>query len=206
MTRKFLIATTNAGKAREIARLFAGLPVRCVHLGEIDRDGEIPEAVEDGDTFEDNARIKAVHYAKATGLPTMAEDAGLEIPILDCWPGVMSARIAETDSERVALVLEKMKGKAGEEREARFVSVAAFYDPETDELETFEGIVQGTLLEEPRGENGFGYDPIFWHPGFGKTLAELTTEEKNLISHRGQSVRALARWLKWSGWPMEELP
>ncbi len=200
MTCKLLIATTNAGKAREIAKIFDDLPIACVHLGEIDRDGKIPEAVEDGATFVENAVKKAEHYARACGFPTVAEDAGLEIPVLDGWPGVMSARVADTDSERVALALEKMKGKTGEDREARFVSVAAYYDPETGETKTFKGIVEGTLLEEPRGENGFGYDPIFLHPGYGRTMAELTTEEKNEVSHRGQSFREMARWLREYVW------
>ena len=200
MTRKLLIATTNAGKAREIAKILHDLPIECLHLGEIDPEGMIHKAVEDGATFEENAIRKAEHYARASGLPTVAEDAGLEIPVLDGWPGVMSARVAETDTERVAIALEKMKGKSGEARLARFVSVVAFYNPETRETKTFRGFVEGTLAEEPRGVNGFGYDPIFLHPGYGRTMAELTTEEKNKVSHRGQSFREMARWLREYEW------
>jgi len=197
MPPKLLIATTNPGKAREIAALLADLPVECVHLGDIE---PMPEAPEEGNTFEENARAKAEHYGQLSGLPTIAEDAGLEIPALDDWPGVQSARVAGTDSDRIALVLDRMKGKGGKFREARFVSLAAFYDPASGEVEMFRGVCQGTLLDEPRGKNGFGYDPIFWHPGYGRTLAELSTDEKNLISHRGQSFRALARWLSESDW------
>ncbi len=200
MSPKLLIATTNAGKAREIAAIFADLPLECIHLGEIDPSGEMPEAVEDGKTFEENAVIKALHYGELTRLSTVAEDAGLEVPALDGWPGVHSARVAESDRERVALVLDRMKGKTGDDREARFMSVAAFLNPGTRELKTFRGVLHGNLIDAPKGENGFGYDPIFWHSGYGKTLAELSTRDKNLISHRGQSFRALARWLKSYEW------
>ena len=193
MPSKLLIATTNHGKALEIASLLADLPLRTVYLGDFPA---ISEAPEDTDTFEGNAIQKARHYGALSRFPTIAEDAGLEIPILDGWPGVYSSRVASSDKERVALVLDRMKNHAGEAREARFVSVAAFFDPAKDFIKTFVGVCQGILTEEPRGENGFGYDPIFWHPGYGKTMAQLTTEEKNLVSHRGQSFGALARWLK----------
>ncbi len=195
MPTRILIATTNPGKAREISALLEDLPVKIVHLGDPEF-ADLPEASEDGDTFEENAIQKAKHYAELSGLPTIAEDAGLQIPALDGWPGVRSARVAATDVERVRLVLDRMKGKKYKERLAMFISVAAFFDPSNENLETFLGVCQGSLAEEPRGENGFGYDPIFIHPGYGKTMAELTTEEKNLVSHRGQSFRALARWLK----------
>ncbi len=194
MTVKLLIATTNPGKVREITRLIDDLPVECVHLGDPELP-EMPESPEDRDTFEENAVLKARHYGHISGLPTISEDAGLTIPVLDGWPGVRSARVAETDAERVALALEKMKEYMGEDRSAAFVSVAAYFDPSDGTIKFFYGICQGTLLESPRGENGFGYDPIFLHPGYGKTLAEITTEEKNLVSHRGQSFTMLAKWL-----------
>jgi XTP/dITP diphosphohydrolase len=197
MKGKLLIATTNAGKAREIGVLLKDLHAEISSLVDFP---PIPGPPEDQETFEGNAIQKAKYYGEATGMCTVAEDAGLEIPILDGWPGVYSSRVAPTDRERVALALERMKGHAGEAREARFVSVAAFFDPRRDLVETFVGICQGILTEEPRGENGFGYDPIFWHPGYGMTLAQLSTEEKNLISHRGQSFRALATWLRDHKW------
>ena len=197
MSHKLLIATTNKGKAREIAVLLTGLPFDILHLGDFPA---MPESPEDEDTFEGNAIQKARHYGLISKLPTVAEDAGLEIPVLDGWPGVFSSRVAATDKERIALVLERMRNHSGEAREARFVSVAAFFDPEKDFVKTFVGVCQGELIEEPRGENGFGYDPIFWHPGYGLTMAQLSVEEKSLVSHRGQSFRALSRWLKEYEW------
>jgi len=197
MPPRLLIATTNSGKAREIAAILAEVPVEPVYLGELP---PMPGAPEDRDTFEGNAIQKARHYGSLSGLATIAEDAGLEIPALEGWPGVYSSRVAPTDRERVALALERLAGRTGEDRDARFVSVAAFFDPEKDFIKTFFGVCQGQLIEEPRGDNGFGYDPIFWHPGYGRTLAQLSTEEKNLVSHRGQSFRALARYLKDYKW------
>jgi XTP/dITP diphosphohydrolase len=197
MEHRLLIATTNAGKTREIASLLSGLPIDIIHLGDLP---PMPESPEDSDTFEGNAIQKAHHYGLLSKIPTVAEDAGLEIPILDGWPGVYSSRVAPTDKERVALALERMSHHSGEAREARFVSVAAFFDPSKDFIKTFYGICQGELTMEPIGENGFGYDPIFWHPGYGRTLAQLSIEEKSLVSHRGQSFGALARWLKEYEW------
>ncbi|MCK4721238.1 RdgB/HAM1 family non-canonical purine NTP pyrophosphatase [bacterium] len=191
---KLLIATTNEGKVREIQKLTLDLGVAIVHLGDPSLP-DIPEAVEDGETFAENALKKAMHYGTLSGLPTVAEDAGLEIPSLDNWPGVHSARVANTDEERVALALGKMKEIEGENRIGRFVSFVAFYNPSDQTSEFFKGIVEGEILEEPRGENGFGYDPIFYYPELKKTFAELTSEEKNSVSHRGQSFRKFAEWL-----------
>ncbi len=198
MTTKILIATTNTGKVREIRSLLKDLPIDCIHLNDPEFPDlqDLPPAPEEGGTFDEIARTKVRYYGDLTGLPTIAEDAGLTIPALGGWPGVRSARLAKTDTERIAKVLERMKGRPSDDWSAAFVSVAAFFDPVTDMLETFPGVCQGTLIEEPRGKSGFGYDPIFWHPGYGRTMAELTTAEKNLVSHRGQSFRALARWLK----------
>jgi XTP/dITP diphosphohydrolase len=197
MSRKLLIATTNAGKAREIAVLMGDLQMEIVHLGDLP---PMPEPPEDQGTFEGNAIRKARHYGGLSKLPTLAEDAGLEIPVLDGWPGVYSSRVAPSDPERVALVLDRMKDHSGEAREARFVSVAAFFNPMRDFVQTFVGVCQGIIIEEPRGRNGFGYDPIFWHPGFGRTMAQLSPDEKNVVSHRGQSFRALAKWLRVYQW------
>jgi XTP/dITP diphosphohydrolase len=195
MPQTILIATTNKGKLREITELIGDLPLHFIDLADPSLP-DMPPASEDGDTFEENAILKARYYGNLTNMPTIAEDAGLQIPVLDGWPGVRSSRVASSDEERVALVLNKMKGREGEDRLAMFVSVAAFFDPVDDNLETFLGVCQGSLLEEPRGYNGFGYDPIFYHPGYGLTMAEISTADKNLVSHRGQSVRSLARWLK----------
>ncbi len=195
MKNNLLIATTNPGKAREIAALLDDLQTECIDL-QHPNFPDMPEAPEDCDTFEENAIQKVRHYGNLSNLPTITEDAGLTIPILDGWPGVHSARIAGTDAERIAMVLDRMKEHPNDDWLAMFVSVAAFYDPSSEKLETFHGVCQGVIVEEPKGENGFGYDPIFWHPGYGRTMAELTTDEKNEISHRGQSFRALAGWLR----------
>jgi len=193
--KKLLIATTNKGKVREIERLLERLPVEILHL-DSDALPQMPEAPEDQDTFEGNAVQKAKHYGDLSGLATVAEDAGLTIPSLDGWPGVLSSRVAENDEDRVKLALSKLEGTAGDEREAAFVSVAAFYEPGTGITMTFPGFCQGYIADKPKGHNGFGYDPVFYHPGYGKTLAELTTEEKNEVSHRGQSFRLLVNFLK----------
>lgn len=192
MDYKILIATTNKGKFREITSILSNLKIDFKNLNDFP---EIPVAPEHGETFELNAISKAKHYSKHTGLATVAEDSGLRIPVLDGWPGVYSSRVGQSDNERIALVLERMREFTDESREAQFVSAVAFFDPETNITKTFVGICQGVLTEEPAGDNGFGYDPIFWHPGYGKTLAQLSTDEKNLVSHRGQSIRALAKWL-----------
>jgi len=192
---KLLVATTNKGKIREIKRLLEGLPVEIFHTGDPGYEN-IVEAPEDQDTFEGNAIQKAMHYGDISGLPTVAEDAGLTIPSLDGWPGVKSARVADSDDERISLVLKKLSELEDEDREAAFVSVVAFYNPEDGLTETFPGFCSGQILHDPQGVNGFGYDPIFFHPGFGTSLAELSTEEKNEISHRGQSFRAFAGWLR----------
>jgi len=194
MKTKLLIATTNKGKVREIAKLIEDLPLEVVHLGDPSLP-EIPESPEEGKHFEENALGKAIHYGSLSGLPTVAEDAGLEIQALDGWPGVNSARVADTDEERVRLTLEKMQDIDSDNRVGWFISVAAFYDPVRGLAEIFPGMVPGVIIDKPRGENGFGYDPIFYCDEFEKTFAELTTEEKNSISHRGKSFRMLAAWL-----------
>jgi len=194
MTKKLLIATTNPGKVWEIAKLTDNLPVEILHLGS-EGVPDMPEAVEDQDTFEGNAILKAKHYGDLSGYPIVAEDAGLTIPSLEGWPGVYSSRVAENDEDRIKLVLGKLEGKIGDERAAAFVSVAAFYDPENGTVKTYAGFCQGFIAGEPKGENGFGYDPVFMHPGYGKTLAEVTTDEKNAVSHRGQSFRLLGKFL-----------
>jgi XTP/dITP diphosphohydrolase len=194
---KLLIATTNQGKVREIGKLISDLPITILHLGDPALP-DMPESPETGLTFEENAIQKAMHYGKISKIPTVAEDAGLEIPSLDNWPGVHSSRVASTDNDRVQLALQKLRGKSGEERKARFVSVVAFFDPEENVTEIFRGTVEGEIFEKPRGDNGFGYDPIFYYPALGKTFAELTSEEKNAVSHRGNSFRKFTDYVRRS--------
>ena len=191
---KLLVATTNPGK---IAELRAMLDFDLEWLGLSDFDG-ISEIEEDGATFAENARRKAVGYAQATGLWTIADDSGLVVDALDGAPGVKSARFSgEEDKDRkmldhknMAKVLKLLEGVSGEKRTARFVCALCLASPEKILIET-EGTLEGFIAERPIGENGFGYDPIFFVPSLNKTVAQLTREEKNAISHRGNAIRKL---------------
>ena len=194
--RKILVATMNAGKMRELAALLDfGEEVEFKGLGEFEG---IEEVVEDGGSFAENARKKAVGYSKQTGLWTIADDSGLVVDALGGRPGVMSARFsgakcedrALLDHRNMAKVLRLMEGVAEEERRARFKCCLCLANGEEILAET-EGTLEGVIAEEERGRNGFGYDPIFYVPGLGKTAAELRPEEKNEISHRGQAIRRL---------------
>ncbi len=186
--RKLLVATSNPGKLREIRHVFADLDVVLVTLAEF---GELPEVLEDGLTFEDNAKKKARHYAGATGMWTLADDSGLEVDALDQRPGVNSARFtgpvqdAAANNAKLIALLRKVPP---EQRSARFRCVIAVADPQRV-LATASGTVEGVIIDQPRGRNGFGYDPHFLLPELGLTTAELDPEHKNRISHRGQALR-----------------
>ncbi len=194
MKHKILVATTNPGK---IAELSAMLEADVQWLGLADFDG-IDEIKEDGLTFADNARKKAAGYAKATGLWTIADDSGLVIDALSGAPGVKSARFSGTkgnnrtliDRRNVTKVLKLLEGIPKEKRTARFVCRLCLASPEKILIET-EGTLEGFIANEPLGKNGFGYDPIFFVPHLNKTVAQLTREEKNAISHRGNAIRKL---------------
>lgn len=196
--RVLLIATHNPGKRRELAALLADLPVRLVDLQEIG----IAEAVEEiHERMEDNARWKALVYCARSGLWTLADDSGLEIDALGGAPGVHSARFAgpgADDPARIREVLERMAGVPWPQRTARFRCVIALARP-GEEPVLVEGRVEGYIAWEPRGTYGFGYDPIFYLPEYGKTMAELPMEVKNQISHRARAARRareiLLRWL-----------
>lgn len=188
--RTILIATTNPGKHREIAAVMAELPVRWVDLSEIP---PIPDCVEDGDTFQANAAKKALHYAHASGLWTLADDSGLEVDSLGGQPGVWSARFAgepKSDRRNNEKLIALLAGVPQEKRTARFrCSLALANDGQI--LATAEGKIEGQIIDEARGSNGFGYDPHFLIPTTGKTTAQLDPEHKNRISHRGQALRAI---------------
>lgn len=194
MKRKILIATSNPGK---IAELRAMLGADIEWLGLSDFDG-ICEIEEDGETFAENARKKALGYAKATGLWTLADDSGLVVDALGGEPGVKSARFAGVESEDRKLidcrnsekVLKLLGGVPKEKRTARFVCCLCLASPEKVLIET-EGTVEGFINDRAIGENGFGYDPIFFVPSLNKTVAQLTREQKNAISHRGSAIRKL---------------
>ncbi len=191
-----VLATTNAGKLREIRRILAGLPVDVSTLA--DYPG-IPEAVEDGATFAENARAKALHYAAATGQLVVAEDSGLEIDGLGGAPGVMSARFgaeeAPTYPEKFALIYRLLRERQGEvDSPARFVCSLALARQDAVLFEAV-GRVEGRITQPPRGSGGFGYDPIFYYPPFDQTLAEVDAERKASVSHRGQAFRRLREHL-----------
>jgi len=197
--RVLLIATHNPGKRRELMALLADLPLRLTDLMEL---GIREVAEEPHDSLEENARWKAAHYAAHSGLWTLADDSGLEIDALGGAPGVHSARFAGPgvdDLARIREVLSRMEGVPWPQRTARFRCVIALARPgEVPVL--VEGRIEGHIAFEPRGSFGFGYDPIFYIPELGKTMAELPMEVKNRISHRARAARKareiLERWLR----------
>jgi len=200
--RRILIATSNAGKLRDFA---GAAEVHGIAIAGIPNFPSLPTPVEDGVTFEENARKKAQEYsAHVPGEIVVADDSGLEIDALKGAPGVHSARYAADqphladentdDDANNARVLRELKGVAAEQRTGRFVCVlAAARDGRT--LATFRGTAEGLILEAPRGTNGFGYDPLFYFPQIQKTFAELSAEEKSYYSHRGAAIRQLLDWL-----------
>jgi XTP/dITP diphosphohydrolase len=185
-----LIATTNRGKAREIAAAFAGRPVRILSLADI---GIVSVCPETGRTFEANARTKAEFYSRKSGFLTLAEDSGLEIEFLDGAPGVHSARFSgrdATDAKNVAKVLRLLAGVPRPRRRARFIcAMAVARDGRT--LDVVRGGVRGTIAGAPRGGSGFGYDPIFYYHPLRRTFAELEPSGKNAVSHRGRALAAM---------------
>lgn len=195
---KVVVATRNKGKLREIVSLLAGAPLLDglgLELATIDALAPDAELREDGVTFEENALAKARQAAAATGLPAIADDSGLEVEALDGAPGVWSARYAgpgADDAQNNAKLLEALRGLPPARRGARFRCVAAFVDPARSVEIVRDGACAGEILEGPRGTDGFGYDPLFFVPAVGRTMAELPLDEKNQLSHRAAAFRALA--------------
>ena len=186
--RKLLVATTNRGKANEYRELLSGLDFELLTL---DQAGITQEADESYATFEENARSKATFYASLSGLLTLADDSGLEVDALGGEPGVRSSRYAgdnATDADRVNFLLAKMKDVPQAARQARFRCVIAIAEP-GGQVWLTQGVCGGFIALEPKGENGFGYDPVFFVPEYGKTIAELPASLKNEISHRGRAAR-----------------
>ena len=192
--RKILVASTNPGKIAELRAMLGG-DVEWLGLSDF---SDIAEIAEDGATFTENARRKALGYAKAADCWTIADDSGLVIDALGGEPGVKSARFCgekeadrkTLDHKNMAKVLKLLEGVPKEERTARFVCCLSLASPEKILVEA-EGELEGLIAEREIGENGFGYDPIFFVPGLNKTVAQLTAEEKNAISHRGNAIRKL---------------
>lgn len=201
-----LIATTNPNKLREIRPLLEvprkGGPYELITLADVT---SVPEPKETGATFWENARIKALAYAAATGLTTVAEDSGFEVDALDGEPGVRSARFlgsSATYEERFAEIYRRL---AGQSSSARFVTALAVANGDRLLFET-ETSIEGAVAPSPRGQHGFGYDPIFWYPPFGRTTAELTDQEKAVVSHRARAFRDLCAWLKKGPAPLLRKP
>lgn len=195
--QKLVIATSNPHKVEEIQAVLGQVGVECVPLG----DAGIPEPEEDGATFEENARIKAVAYAKALGVTVLADDSGLEVDALGGAPGVHSARYAgvgetraERDAANNAKLLRALEGVPQARRTARFVCVLSVARPDGSIVAEARGHFEGWIGEAPRGVNGFGYDPLLVLAD-GRTSAELTSAEKNARSHRGNALRTLVRCL-----------
>jgi XTP/dITP diphosphohydrolase len=183
-----VIATGNPGKINEIKELLAGFPVETKSLADF---GPIPEVVEDGETFEENAYKKASFTAKILGIPALADDSGLVVEALRGDPGVLSARYAgenATDEQRVAKLLKEMKGQT--HRNAAFECVLSIAVPSGPAL-TYEARCEGLIAEKPAGHNGFGYDPIFFYPPLNKTFGQMTIAEKGEVSHRGKALKEL---------------
>jgi len=183
-----LIGSNNAHKVGELRAIFAGLPLRLITLSEAGIDHEVDET---GTTFAENARLKAETYCAMSGLPTMADDSGLEVAALNGAPGIYTARWALPDPSdphrSYARVLDDLRGKPFHDRIARFVCVLALARP-GEETVLVEGVLPGIIAEEPRGVGGFGYDPVFYLLEYDQHLAELSPEEKNRISHRAQAA------------------
>jgi XTP/dITP diphosphohydrolase len=192
---QLLIATNNAGKVRELEDALRGLDVDLFALSDL--GDVVPEAPEEtGATFEENALLKAGYYFARTGIPSVADDSGLEVEALGGRPGVLSARYggpAATDAERVERLLDELSGTPPAERAARFVCVLAVVAEGI--AETFTGRCDGRIRDGAVGSNGFGYDPIFVPDGETRTFAEMSAEEKGALSHRGRAVRAFAEFL-----------
>jgi len=200
---KLLIATSNHGKVIEIRHELAAAQERQPRLGAVqvlglkDLPTRLPEPVEDQATFEGNAQLKARHYARLSGLLTLADDSGLEVRALGGVPGVYSARYAGTPCDDAAnnrKLLKNMAGVPEMQRGARFVCAMVLAGPDA-EFVTLRDSMEGRILDAARGSHGFGYDPLFLLPELGKTSAELTMEEKNQVSHRGKATRRIIAWM-----------
>lgn len=178
---KLVIATGNTGKLREYRELLASAGLELIAF-----DTEIDEV---GETYTENARLKAETAVERSGLPALGDDSGVEVEALEGFPGIRSARLGPTQEERTAELLKRLEGKP-RPWNARFVCVLALADP-GHPTQFFEGECRGEIVPEWRGEAGFGYDPVFLVPGTGKTFGEMRLEEKRLYSHRARAVRAL---------------
>jgi XTP/dITP diphosphohydrolase len=192
---RLLLATTNRGKLAELSALLDGAPFTLVSLADVGIEQDVDEV---GATLEENATLKATTYARLSGLPALADDSGLEVDALGGEPGPLSSRYAGpgvTDAGRIAFLLGKLENIPEERWAARFRCVIAIAWPR-EHVELFTGECRGRIIRESRGSNGFGYDPVFLLPDLAKTMAELSPEEKNRLSHRSNAARKAAASLK----------
>jgi len=191
-----VLATRNKKKIEEIKKIFSTLKIP-MRLYTIDDFPGYQEVKEDGKTFEENAIKKASHVSKYTGMVAIADDSGLEVDALDGAPGILSARYAgesADDRANIDKLLNEMRDIPPERRDARFACCIAIAFPD-GEVKSFYGYIKGRIGMEPRGKNGFGYDPVFYPEGYDRTFAEMSDIEKNAISHRARALRALQRFL-----------
>ncbi|HET8846022.1 MAG TPA: XTP/dITP diphosphatase [Ktedonobacteraceae bacterium] len=196
--RTLLLATTNVSKLNEFRAIFQGLPFTLLSLRDVQLDMDVEET---GSTFAENAILKAQAYASTVNMLALADDSGLEIDALGGEPGIYSARFAGRETpyaERFRLILERLQDIPLSQRTARFRCAIALAEP-SGSIQVVEGTIEGVIAQEPRGENGFGYDPIFFVPEFGKTTAEMAPEEKNRVSHRGRAAESARHLLE--NWP-----
>ncbi len=195
---QILIGTHNRGKTTEFRRIFEPLGVRILDLDRLKISEEPPET---GTTFEENAVLKARFYCALSNLPTIADDSGLEVDALGGAPGIYSARYGgkKSDKERNVYLLERLKDVPATERVARFRAVLAFVKAHDAVPLVAAAAVEGIILNEPRGTNGFGYDPLFYLPSEGKTTAELSARRKDELSHRGRAARKMFEKLRNNG-------
>lgn len=195
-SNELLIATRNNGKLLEFAALLSDMPLRLRGLAEFPRTSDVEET---GATFAENAALKARAYAAQTCLWTLADDSGLEVDALGGAPGIFSARYAgahASDAERTARLLSELTQTNDSERRARFVCAIAIVHPARRTLDIFKGVCEGRIAYEPRGDNGFGYDPIFIPEGYDATFGELTGATKDVLSHRARALRAARAFLE----------
>ena len=197
MVHQLLIATGNLGKVREYAELLSGIPFELVSLKDLGITHEVDET---GETFEENAWLKASEYAELSGLLTLADDSGLEVDALGGDPGVRSARYGgdacQGDEDRVSLLLKNLEDAPWDKRTARFRCVIAVVESGGTAVTQAEGSVDGMIQYSPQGGDGFGYDPVFFIPSHYRTLAQISLAEKNQLSHRGNAAKIVVESLK----------
>ncbi len=195
MTQRIVLATGNAGKLKEMRKIFSAVDVDIVAQSEFDT----PEAIEDGLSFVENAIIKARNAAAHTGLAALSDDSGIEVDALNGEPGIHSARYAGNDESNIQKLLRELSGVVDEKRTARFQCVMVYLRYATDPVPLIaHGAWEGAILRSTQGEGGFGYDPVFFVPERSCSAAELSAEDKNALSHRGKALRAMFELLQAS--------